>query len=306
MNGILNIYKEPGYTSFDVVAKLRGILKQKKIGHTGTLDPAAQGVLPVCLGKATKLCELLTDGTKTYEAVLLLGVSTDTLDMEGQVLKTCPVSCSEEEVRNTILSFLGEQDQIPPMYSALKVNGKKLYELARAGQNIERKARKVTFYKIDILDIKLPRVRFCVTCSKGTYIRSLCDDIGNKLGCGAAMETLTRTQSGGFTIDRAYRLSEVEALVKDGRIDEAVLKMEDALKQYPKITLDGAADKAAYNGNKIPEQYCILEDAAAQPEDGAWVRLYNSEAFFIGIYEYQKEECLYKPVKILFERNQSE
>jgi tRNA pseudouridine55 synthase len=299
MNGIINIYKEPGFTSFDVVAKLRGILKQKKIGHTGTLDPAAQGVLPVCIGKATKLCDFLTDGKKTYEAVLLLGVSTDTLDMEGQVLKTCPVLCSENEVREAVMSFLGEQEQIPPMYSALKVNGKKMYELARQGLTIERKPRKVTFYNIDILKIDLPRVTISVTCSKGTYIRSLCDDIGNKLGCGAAMEKLTRTQSGGFTIDEAHRLSEVEEFVKNGKAEEIILPMDEALSKYPEIKTSRYADKAARNGNKISENFCITEETDIS--DGLKVRLYDSEDHFIGIYEYRNREKLFKPVKILFE-----
>ncbi len=300
MNGIINIYKEPGFTSFDVVAKLRGILKQKKIGHTGTLDPAARGVLPVCLGKATKLCEFLTDGKKTYEAVLLLGVSTDTLDMEGQVLRTCPVSCAEKQVREVIMSFLGEQEQIPPMYSALKVNGKKMYELAREGRVIERKPRKVIFYDIEILKIDLPEVTIRVTCSKGTYIRSLCDDIGNKLGCGGAMKKLTRTQSGGFDIDKAYRLSEVEEFVKNKRVEEIILPMDEALSRYPKIKVSRDADKAARNGNRIPEKYCITDKT--ELSDGLNVRLYDSGELFIGIYEYRKEEKVFKPVKILFEQ----
>ena len=204
MNGILNIYKEPGFTSFDVVAKLRGILKQKKIGHTGTLDPAAQGVLPVCLGKATKLCELITDGYKTYEAVMLLGTVTDTLDMEGSVLKRHDVTCSPDEVTKTVMSFAGKIEQIPPMYSALKVNGQRLYELARQGVTVERKKRSIEIYNIDIISIELPRVVFSVTCSKGTYIRTLCDDIGEKLGCGACMESLKRTASGRFKIEDAH------------------------------------------------------------------------------------------------------
>ena len=183
-NGVINIYKEAGFTSHDVVAKLRGILHQKKIGHTGTLDPDAEGVLPVCLGKATRLCDMLTDHEKEYEAVLRLGVSTDTQDSSGTILCEKPVAVSEEEVRACIVSFLGEQMQIPPMYSALKVNGKKLYELARAGIEVERKARPVTFYEIEVLAMELPLVRIRVRCSRGTYIRTLCHDIGEKLGCG--------------------------------------------------------------------------------------------------------------------------
>ena len=187
INGILNIYKEKGFTSFDVVAKLRGILKQKKIGHTGTLDPMAEGVLAVCLGPATKLCGILTDADKEYETVLLLGRNTDTQDIWGKVLKETP----EEEVKKldpaevtaVIRSFEGPIEQIPPMYSAIKQNGRRLYELAREGRSVERKSRRVTVYSIEILSLKLPLVRLRVACSKGTYIRTLCEDIGDRLGC---------------------------------------------------------------------------------------------------------------------------
>lgn len=173
MNGILNVYKEPGFTSHDVVAKLRGICKQKKIGHTGTLDPDASGVLPVCLGNATKVCDLLTDKDKEYEAVLLLGRTTDTQDASGKTLEEKPVLASEEQVRQAILSFVGDYDQIPPMYSALKVNGKKLCDLARAGREVERSSRRVKIHSIRIGEIELPRVRMTVSCSRGTYIRTL-------------------------------------------------------------------------------------------------------------------------------------
>ena len=182
INGILNIYKEKGYTSHDVVARLRGIVGQKKIGHTGTLDPDAEGVLPVCLGRATKVCDMLTDKDKTYEAVLLLGKTTDTQDISGKVLKECEGDlikmADEAQIISCIEGFAGEYDQIPPMYSALKVNGRKLYELAREGKTVERKSRKVTIHAIRIKEICLPRVRMEVECSKGTYIRTLCHDIG--------------------------------------------------------------------------------------------------------------------------------
>ena len=187
-DGVLNVYKEKGYTSHDVVAKLRGILGQKKIGHTGTLDPDAQGVLPVCLGKATRLCDMLTDHAKTYEAVLLLGKETDTQDISGQIIAEKEPDVSEEEVCVTIMGFVGEYAQIPPMYSARKVNGKKLYELARAGKVVERQPRQVTIYEIAIKSAALPRVTMIVRCSKGTYIRTLCHDIGQKLGCGGCIE----------------------------------------------------------------------------------------------------------------------
>ena len=173
IHGIINVYKEKGFTSHDVVAKLRGIVGQKKIGHTGTLDPDATGVLPVCLGKATKLCDLLTDKNKTYEAVLLLGKTTDTQDITGEVLEEKSTEAlTEEKVREAIEGFIGDYEQIPPMYSALKVNGKKLYELAREGKVIERKARPVKILDIQILEIDLPKVRMEVSCSKGTYLEA--------------------------------------------------------------------------------------------------------------------------------------
>lgn len=208
VNGILNVYKEKGYTSHDVVAKLRGIVGQKKIGHTGTLDPDAEGVLPVCLGRATKVCDMLTEKDKTYEAVLLLGKETDTQDISGTVLRVGETEgLTQEQVKDCVMSFVGEYDQIPPMYSALKVNGKKLYELAREGKTIERKSRKVEIKEIRILEMALPRVRMEVSCSKGTYIRTLCHDIGEKLGCFGCMESLLRTKVSRFEIESSLKLS---------------------------------------------------------------------------------------------------
>ena len=191
-DGMINVCKEKGFTSHDVVAKLRGILHQKKIGHTGTLDPDATGVLPVCLGKGTKLCDMITDRDKTYRAVMMLGRTTDTQDISGQILTEKAVNVDEREVRDAAVSFVGDYMQIPPMYSAIKVDGKKLYELARAGQEVERKARHVVINALNITEIQLPYVTMEVTCSKGTYIRTLCQDIGEKLGCGACMTELVR------------------------------------------------------------------------------------------------------------------
>ena len=238
-NGIINVYKEKGFTSHDVVAKLRGIFKQKKIGHTGTLDPDAEGVLPVCLGNATKLCDLITAKEKTYKAVMLLGVSTDTEDTSGQVLEKKDTSAiTKEAVAEAVRSFIGDYNQVPPMYSAIKINGKKMYELAREGKVIERPARPVYIYDIDIEQIELPRVTMTIHCSKGTYIRSLCRDIGDKLGCGACMEELLRSRSGAFGLDTALRLSEIEELVSDGTIDDKILKVDTVFKDLPSFTVE--------------------------------------------------------------------
>ena len=193
MNGIINVYKEKGYTSHDVVAKLRGICRQKKIGHTGTLDPDAEGVLPVCLGTATKVCGLLTDKDKVYEAVLLLGTQTDTQDISGTVVRQAQVTCTQDEVRQAAASFLGIYSQLPPMYSALKVNGKKLCDLARAGVEVERSKRQVSIYEIEVLWMRLPRVKLRVHCSKGTYIRT-----GKSWAAAAAWKNCCAQRSASF------------------------------------------------------------------------------------------------------------
>ena len=223
MDGVINIYKEAGYTSFDVVAKMRGILKMKKIGHTGTLDPAATGVLPVCVGKGTKLVEKFMDDDKEYRAVMLLGTVTDSQDMTGNVVSTCEVTVSEDEVRKAIESFVGGYDQLPPMYSAKKVNGKKLVDLARKGIEVERQPRFVSIFSIDINSMELPRVTMTVTCSKGTYIRTLCHDIGTALGCGACMESLVRTRVGRFKIEDAVTLNQLEKFRDEDRLEDVVI-----------------------------------------------------------------------------------
>lgn len=292
MDGVLNICKEKGFTSFDVVAKLRGILHMKKIGHTGTLDPEAEGVLPVVLGKATKLVDLLTDKQKTYEALMHLGLETDTQDMTGTVLCEKTVEVSEEEVKAVIRGFVGEYKQIPPMYSALKVDGKKLYELAREGKTVERKARTVHFYEIDIKEINLPYVRFSVTCSKGTYIRTLCHDIGQKLGCGGCMEELIRTRSGNFTWEDSMTLAEVEEAVKDGTIEDRVIRIGQVLKDYPEIFCTREGDRLLKNGNALTEYF-----VKGSHKEG-WIRMCDSQGEFKGIYQWDEAKNRYQPQKM--------
>ena len=299
VNGIINIYKEAGFTSHDVVAKLRGIVKQKKIGHTGTLDPDATGVLPVCLGNATKLCDMLTDKSKEYEACMLLGVTTDTQDMSGKVLENKQVSCTQEEAREAVLSFIGEYDQIPPMYSAIKVNGKKLYELARNGIEIERKPRRVEISHIEILECSLPEIHFRVSCSKGTYIRALCADIGDKLGCGAAMKSLIRTRVGTFVIEEAWKLSEVEKMVAEGKLLEHVIAPDRVFMEYPKVKVKSVFEKALANGNKLGLNQVTFEKENTLQE-GDLIRVYNSGDIFTGVYTYMAEEKCLKPYKMFF------
>ncbi len=295
-SGVINIYKEAGYTSHDVVAKLRGILKQKKIGHTGTLDPQAQGVLPVCLGKGTKLCDLLADHDKEYEAVLRLGITTDTQDMEGNVLQESSVQVSEEEVRTCILSFQGEQMQVPPMYSALKVNGKKLYELAREGKVVERKARPVTFHKIEVLWMELPKVKIRVQGSKGTYIRTLCNDIGEKLGCGGCMEELLRTRVERFALEDAVKLDEVQKAMEEGTVDSLILPVDRIFDQYPTAKTTTQGDLLVHNGNRLFSE--LLQE---EPEaESGYVRVYDSEDTFIGLFAKKTDQLV--PVKMFYRK----
>lgn len=295
LNGIINVYKESGYTSHDVVAKMRGICGQKKIGHTGTLDPEAIGVLPVCLGSGTKLCDMLADRDKEYEAWLLLGVTTDTQDTTGQILEKKEVNCTEDEVREAILSFQGEYMQVPPMYSALKVNGKKLYELARAGKEVERQARPVTIHEIEILEMELPRVLIRVVCSKGTYIRTLCDDIGKKLGCGGAMQLLKRTRVGEFAIDRALTLRDLQALKLRGELEGVVRSVDECFAQYPSLHVVQEHQKLIDNGNSFYPDQTVEKK---KYKEGQWVRVYNEEERFYGIFAWENSRHWYKPVKM--------
>lgn len=298
MNGVINIYKEAGYTSHDVVAKMRGILRQRKIGHTGTLDPDAIGVLPVCIGSATKLCDMLADETKEYETQLLLGIETDTQDISGKIVHKAEVNVTEETVREVIRSFVGEKEQIPPMYSALKVNGKKLYELARAGKTVERKARKIVIYEIRILSIELPRIKMRITCSKGTYIRTLCHDIGQRLGTGGVMETLCRIRVGRFKAAQAVTLEQLEEAKDAGRVEEYLVPVDEMFAQYPGVCINEAFEKLVENGNTI-----LTEQLAGKEEyiDQEQVRMYNKAGRFFGIYQYHQTEQRFKPVKMFLE-----
>ena len=292
LDGIFNVYKEKGYTSHDVVARLRGIAGQKKVGHTGTLDPDAEGVLPVCLGKATKVCDVLTDKSKTYQAVLLLGRRTDTQDISGACLEERDTSgLAKETVRRAVESFLGDYMQTPPMYSALKVDGKKLYELAREGKTVERKARKVQIHRIEIRKVDLPRVWIEVECSKGTYIRTLCDDIGELLGVGGCMDELLRTRVGHFRIEDSVRLSELERYREEGTLEEHLIPVDSVFADCPRLDVPERLEPLLYNGNplRLPEG-----------EDGQLVRVYDSRGRFIALYRYQQKKHIYKNEKMFF------
>ncbi|MDE6212759.1 MAG: tRNA pseudouridine(55) synthase TruB [Lachnospiraceae bacterium] len=298
-NGIMNVYKEAGFTSHDVVAKLRGICKQKKIGHTGTLDPDAVGVLPVCFGSGTKLCDMLTDWDKEYIATLQLGLVTDTQDISGRVLsKADPEkiqAITEEQAAEYVMDFLGEYDQIPPMYSALKVNGKKLYELARAGQEVERKPRRVQIKEMEILEMSLPTIRFRVVCSKGTYIRTLCHDIGEKLGCGGVMTALQRSRVGIFDIEGALTLSQIERLRDEDKISDVIIPPDGVFGQCREVKVTPEGRRLLENGNRLPGR---MFSGNVRLQEAEQVRMYDEEGRFYGIYQYLSGPDAARPVKM--------
>lgn len=323
MNGVINIYKEKGFTSHDVVAKLRGILKTKKVGHTGTLDPEAEGVLPVCIGTATRLCDMLTDKVKEYRTVLFFGVSTDTDDMTGAMIKAAPVLADRQALCAVLPKFIGEQNQIPPMYSAIKVDGKKLYELAREGIVIERQARPIVVYDIQLLSVKeddeghLIEAELSVVCGKGTYIRSLCRDIGAALDTCACMKSLVRTRSGDCRIEHSLKLSEVEQLRDAGTLSEHIVTVEQIFSACPVFRMKPEWDKLLLNGNQIMEQdcepspqkqetvSCPEHEGQAEPESKSgfpknWYRACDSTGNFLGIYE--KNGNKYVPVKMFLSK----
>lgn len=305
-NGILNINKPEGWTSQDVVAKLRGRLHIRRVGHTGTLDPMATGVLPVCFGKATRIIEYYDDDFKTYEAEMKLGMVTDTLDRTGTVLETKPVDVSEEDVIQTIDSFRGWITQIPPKYSALKVNGKPLYKYAREGAEVEIKSRKIYVADIQPVEVNLGenRILFRVTCSKGTYIRTICDDIGKKLGCGGTMTALQRTQSGCFRVEEARTLPEILEMT-DEELERCVIPMDKTLVHLGRIELKSMESVPFYyNGREIDTGYVNVLASPAVPEAlqegsrlGDKYRVYDPEGKFLGISSL-RENTLY-PEKVI-------
>lgn len=279
MNGVILINKPLGKTSHDLVYEARRLSGVKKVGHTGTLDPMAEGVLPICIGNATKAADQLTASDKGYRAQMVLGMTTDTGDAEGEILSECGVFLTKSEIEEAVKSFEGETEQIPPMYSAVKVNGKKLYELAREGKEVERKARRITVQKIDILEIDMENytVTIDVLCSKGTYIRTLCEDIGRKLHVGAYMNTLVRTKSGQFTLSQCKTVSELRALKEEGRLEEVLIPTAELFKEYEAVALNKKQAELVQNG--VPIIYKGLKD-------GKLYRLFDKDNKFLSISEY--------------------
>jgi len=288
MDGVLNVYKPTGMTSYDVVHEIKKLCNTKKVGHTGTLDPEASGVLPICIGKATKIADYIMSDYKVYKAELKLGITTDSYDRVGKILSTNVVNTDEKTVIDVIKGFIGESYQVPPMYSAIKVNGQKLYDLARQGIEIEREARKVYFYEIEIINVNLPYVEFLVKCSKGTYIRSLCYDIGNKLGCGAAMWNLERVATGNFKLTDAIRLDKLTS----ENVSEYIIPITEALSKYESIHIDTKYEKQLLNGVVLNNQNVLTNIDLDK-----LYKVYLGENRFIGLG--RKSESGFKIIKML-------
>ncbi|WP_342576771.1 tRNA pseudouridine(55) synthase TruB [Paenibacillus sp. FSL M8-0142] len=298
LEGILAVHKPAGWTSHDVVAKVRGIVRMKRIGHTGTLDPEVTGVLPLCLGRATRVVEYMQELPKEYEAVLRLGYATDTEDATGTVIEEADsVLVTREEAEEALRSFVGEISQVPPMYSAVKVNGKRLYELAREGKTVERKSRTVTIHEIEMTGFDAsgayPEISFRVLCSKGTYIRTLCVDIGRKLGVPSVMVRLVRTISAGIPAADCLTLETIEQLMKEGQLQNKLIPVDRAVSHLPAHTVSDEKAEAALQGQRLSAR-------AVEPlvEGDEPIRLYDSQGSFLGIYKRQAESGAIVPVKV--------
>lgn len=285
MNGILLINKPQGFTSFDVIAKLRGILKIKRLGHAGTLDPMATGVLPVFVGKATRACDIIPNNEKSYTADFRLGVVTDTQDSTGAVINTFDKKVSEDEIISVLDCFRGEIDQLPPMYSAVSVGGKRLYDLARQGIEVERKSRKITIEKIELISFneESQTGRLFISCSKGTYIRTIIHDIGEKLLIGGIMTGLVRNSSSGFKLEDCYTFEQVQHMKENDSLEDAIIPVDKAFESYDEIHLSDVQTSMYRNGVKL-DLNRVIHDS-----DKNIFRVYSNENIFLGIAKADTE-----------------
>lgn len=282
-DGYLNLLKPPGISSNQALGRVKGILGVKKAGHAGTLDPGAAGVLPLCLGKGTRASAFLLDATKAYRAEMLLGITTDTQDRYGRVTGTKPVGeINPGGLEESVSRFRGKIRQVPPMYSALKRQGKPLYRLARQGLIVEREPREVIIYSLEIVSLELPRVLLDVVCSKGTYIRTLVDDLGRDLGVGAVLNFLLRTRSGPFTLEGSYTLEEVEGAAREGRAGEVLLPLDTAFAPYPRVTLGEGGVRPFLNG--LPQPVSALQKYEISD---TMVRVYSPGGQFLALGRWQ-------------------
>lgn len=283
--GILPVNKPKGWTSFDVVAKLRGVMKIKRLGHAGTLDPMATGVLPVFVGKATKACDILPDTKKIYTAGFRLGVSTDTLDITGRVIRGNADKVTADQLERIRQRFVGEITQLPPMYSAVKVDGKRLYQLAREGKTVQRTPRKCIVHSIEIIsyDEGTREGKMTISCEKGTYVRTIIDDMGNALGTGAVMTSLVRTYSAGFDIAQCLTMEQIEQICKQGRIGDVIMSVEKAFEMYGGIHLDRRLTELYKNGVKL------YRSQLKEEQQGDIFRVFGSDGSFLGLAAFKNE-----------------
>ena len=292
INGILNVNKPDGMTSFGVVSRLKRLTGEKRIGHTGTLDPIATGVLPVCFGKATRIVQYLINSDKAYLADMQLGIATDTFDREGTIVEEHdPGDITIEQVKEVLGSFQGAIEQIPPRFSAVKHHGKRSCDLTRAGIDVELKPRRVRINKIELVKVQLPVITVLIECSKGTYIRTIANDTGRILGCGAYIKELTRTRCGIFNIEDALSLPDIERIYQQGNLDARLQPVDSPFQDWQMIVLTGEDEVAAGNGRSISldERYCA---------NSHYCRAYNNKNEFIAILRYSKDEGLWHPDKV--------
>jgi len=295
MDGILNINKPEGLTSFGVVAAVKRLTGEKRVGHAGTLDPAATGVLPVCLGQGTRVSEYLMDSTKAYRAEIELGSATDTYDASGKVtLEGDASDIDRARLESALSSFRGVIQQMPPIYSAVKHKGKPLYKLARAGVDIKRKSRPVTVHHLELVDWQPPVVTVEVVCGKGTYIRSLADDLGRILGCGAHLKNLVRLRCGLFDIKDAVSMSELERAFSNGYWHQFIYPIDSVLKQWAAVVVDDDARQDILNGRPLEMQDCL--DMKGSPETRC--RVYALDGRFLAVLRFDTEKQHWQPEKV--------
>lgn len=296
IDGILNIRKAPGMTSHDVVARIRKLLHQKRVGHTGTLDPLATGVLPICLGQATRVAEYLSESGKTYQAEITFGVVTDTYDAEGTVLRSPSTDAlTLEHIENLLPRFLGPQLQVPPLYSAIKIQGQPAYRHARAGEGLTLEPRPVEITALHIVDWQHPKLTLDVECSKGTYIRSLAYDLGEALGCGAYLSALLRARSGPFRIEQSLTLEQLAEVIEQGQIANYLFPADYALQNYPALHLDEETAQRVLHGNAFHYQ---LDMTISQTQHSALIRVYGASGHFLAIATWDAENGLWQPKKV--------
>lgn len=297
ISGLLIVDKPAGISSAKVVARVKALLKAKKVGHTGTLDPFATGVLVCCINRATKLARFFLRGNKKYEAVLRLGIETDTQDSTGNITRVCdPGKFSEETIKSVFKRYEGTLTQVPPVYSALKYKGIPLYKLARRDEPVQKPARKISIIDLEILDIQLPTIRFEVFCSAGTYIRTLCADIGAALGCGGHLKTLRRIESSGFTIKQAITLEELKDLARTNQSSGRIISMSDALKHFPEHTADHMLEQKIKHGQILTKNDIVSETAT--PSEG-FIKIVDAEKQLIAVLKHAGDRDKYDYVCVL-------